>query len=352
MRERDLSSSEMLVLTSMARDPLLTDRERGGELAVNANTVATIRKRLLSRDWVRPINIPHPAFLESELLAVIYTDFNPAIPDTTRLATTAVHIDSVEEIFFAVAEGHRGFSLSLSPNFTEIARVNNERVHLYAKKDFIESTPPNVVLFPLQLSRLVRFFDFFPLLNHKFEAGMEPREHAYKEPERTMSELSANELLVYHSLIQKPGVSDAVAAKGLPVTRRTVSNFRKRFLDEGLYEPIYYPNLRKLGFRILALAHTQFNPKRPFLTEKGEAEASVWDSAVFSAAGAYDQINISVHMTYDGFQYRMNQLSARYKEMGLIADMPTARVHTVGNMKVTKDLVLAPLVKKLAGELG
>ena len=65
MGRKTLSQNEKMVLVSMARDPLLTDKERGAKLGLSGNTTATIRKRILNNSLLRFAYLPNPNFIDS-----------------------------------------------------------------------------------------------------------------------------------------------------------------------------------------------------------------------------------------------------------------------------------------------
>lgn len=347
MPKRSLSQNERMIMASMLRDPLLIDRERGEELGISGNTTATIRKRLLANDYIRFYYLPNPDFLGCELIVLIYSEFNPAIPDEERIRVTSRFIDSFPEIFLSMGEGHQGFSLSLAKNYTEIAKVNNDRIKLYASHRFIENTPPMMVIFPNEITYLNRFFDYFPLINADLETGLPQKKKRKHRVERSINDLSRNEQSVFRALLEAPGETDEAVSRGLPVSRKTVSNCRRRFIANHYMEPVYVPNLSLLGFSILAMIHTRFNPRRPCDNKKRDNMPIVRDSAFFSINGMYDQLVLSAHKSYEVYQEELNRMVQEYKERDMLQDIPAARIYTTGRMKVIKDLTFVPNVEKM-----
>jgi len=349
MVKKGLSNNEKLVLASMVRDPLLTDRERGEQLGISGNTTATIRKRLLANDYLRFVYLPNPNFMGCELIAVIYSEFNPGITDEKRIDVTSSVIDSVPEIFLSIGEGHQGFSLSLAKNYTDIARVNNERINLYASHRFIENVPPTMVIFPNDLSSIDSFFDYFPLLNRELGTELPARSRERVKLDRRISELSKNEQAAYTELIKHPGETDETVSRDLPVSRKTVSNCRRRFVSGGYMEPVYIPNLYALGIAIMAMIHTRFNPRNPCDPGSKDRKPIVHDSAFFSIAGMYDQFTLSAHKSYEVYQEELNQMVQEYKARDMLQDIPAARIYTTTKMKIIKDLSFVPNVEKMIG---
>jgi len=103
-------------------------------------------------------------YLGCELLAVIYTQFNPVIPLNERIKTTKKTIEVFEEIFFSAGEQEKGFSISLSKNYTNIGKINEIRTETFGKVDLLEQEYPTEVIFPFETSHINRFFDFSRIL--------------------------------------------------------------------------------------------------------------------------------------------------------------------------------------------
>ena len=108
-----LSHNEKRVLLGIVAYPHLNDTELAELLDMPYSTLSTIRTRLKNHDYFRTVRVPMMQNLGAELLAVMYTFFNPAISVQQRVGITAKTIEIFEEIFYSVGETHKGFLFSI-----------------------------------------------------------------------------------------------------------------------------------------------------------------------------------------------------------------------------------------------
>ncbi|MFW6120603.1 MAG: hypothetical protein ACOC80_06840, partial [Petrotogales bacterium] len=165
MKEFELTDKEKLALYGLVRYPNLTDKKLSEELDLKPSTVTSIRHRLRKKDYFRSLIIPTLQNIGCEMLAVIYTNFSPLIPLEERVEITGRAIEVFEEIFFSIGEQDKGFSLSLSRDYTTVGRINDIRTQTFGGRGLLEDEYPSMVLFPFDISKIYRFFDFAPLLH-------------------------------------------------------------------------------------------------------------------------------------------------------------------------------------------
>ena len=163
MKKTELTKKEKLMLYGLAKYPQLTDKELSDKLDLKHSTVTSIRHRLKESEYLRKLIIPKIQSLGCEMLVVIYTHFSPLIPLLERIEITGKTIEVFDEIFLSVGEQDKGFSLSLSKDYATIGRINDIRTQTFGGRGLLEEEYPNTVVFPFEISKIYRFFDFSTL---------------------------------------------------------------------------------------------------------------------------------------------------------------------------------------------
>jgi hypothetical protein len=129
--------------------------------------------------------------------------FNPVIPLKERVETTKRTIEVFDEIFFSVGEEEKGFSISLSQNYTNIGRINEIRTETFGKLGLLEKEYPHEVIFPFETSHIHTFFDFSSVLQKLFELDDIQKPSTTSDLFRNVSmiELTTKEKKVYGALV-------------------------------------------------------------------------------------------------------------------------------------------------------
>ncbi len=175
MKKSELTKKEKLMLYGLVRYPQLTDKQLSEKLDLKHSTVTSIRHRLKENEYLRKLIIPKLQSMGCEMLVVIYTNFSPLIPLEERVEITGKAIEVFDEIFFSVGEQDKGFSLSFSKDYATIGRINDIRTQTFGGRGLLEEEYPNMVVFPFEISKIYRFFDFAPLLRNSFELNLEAK---------------------------------------------------------------------------------------------------------------------------------------------------------------------------------
>ena len=176
MKKFDLTSKEKLMLYGLVKYPTLTDKKLSDKLKIKQSTVTSIRNRLKDKGYFRKLIIPRLQNMGCQMLVSIYTSFSPLIPLEERVVITGEAIEVFEEIFFSVGEQDKGFSLSLSKDYATIGKINDIRTQTFGGRGLLEEEYPNMVVFPFDISRVYRFFDFSPLLKKSFDLKFDDEE--------------------------------------------------------------------------------------------------------------------------------------------------------------------------------
>jgi len=349
MNQQDLTYKEKLMLYGLTRYPNITDKQLGEKLNLKHSTVTSIRHRLRQNQYFRGLTIPRLQNFGCNMLVLIYTDLSPLIPLEERVIISGKTIAVFEEIFLSIGAQERGFSLSLSKDYATIGRINDIRTSVFGKYGFLEDEYPNMVVFPFDISKIYRFFDFAPLLKNTFNLDLDEFEIVKDLGFVTKKDikLTDREKNIYCGLVEFPEISDSQLAKKTNVSRHTVSRFRKKFEANSLIRRFNLPNLKNLGFEILTTYHIRFDPRNHPDMENDEAILLISDSTIVMACRMFEAFMLCVHTDFDDYNKDTTRIMQILKEKKWISKNPEIRTHSLNELVFIKDFVFAPIVKKI-----
>jgi hypothetical protein len=344
-----LSKNEKLVLWGLVACPDLNDLELAKKLDMHYSTLCTVRKRLQDGDYYRTIRVPVLQRLGAEMLAVIYTVFNPAISVQERARITTRTIEISEELFYSVGETHKGFSVSIASRYLDLCRINDVRIETFARAGLLDQKHPTEAIFPFDISHIPRFFDYAPLLAQTFGIeSSDPRGTGLPGGSGRV-ELSPMEKRVMLGMVENPDMSEKELAEKLGLSRHTFSKARKLLEGEGMVMRKRIPNLMKLGFKVLAISHIMFNPKKPFNEKLLDKGILLNPATVMLAARKFECITLSVYNEYEDYREEHTRDLQYLKENDYLVDMPNTAKYMIPSMVVMKDMVFGPMVRKTLG---
>jgi DNA-binding MarR family transcriptional regulator len=351
MKNVELTDKERTLLYGLSKYPNLTDKSLSKKLNLKHSTVTSIRHRLHKNEYFRKLIIPKLQNMGCQILVATYTNFNPLIPLEERVAITGETIEVFEEIFFSVGEQDKGFSLSLSRDYATIGKINDIRTQTFGSRGLLEEKYSNMVIFPFEISRIYRFFDFAPLLNSSFNLDFEDKkdikDFGMKDIDNVI--FSDTEKNVYCMMISNPEMSDDDIGREIGVSRHTVSRLRRKFEKNNLVRKISLPNLQKLGFEILTFYHIKFDPRNPPNMDNDASFILLSDSTIFLACRRFEAVMISIHMDYDDYRKDLMQIMQILKENKWIAEDPIIRTYGLNTTIFIKDFKFAPITHKIVG---
>jgi DNA-binding CsgD family transcriptional regulator len=351
MKKPDMTNKEKLVMYGLVKYPNLTDKELSEKLKLNQSTVTSIRNRLKTNGYFRKLIIPRLQNMGCQMLVNIYTSFSPLIPLEERVEITGEAIEVFEEIFFSVGEQDKGFSLSLSKDYATIGKINDIRTQTFGGRGLLEEEYPNMVVFPFDISRVYRFFEFAPLLKKSFNLDFDYKEEIFNIAFRHTKDviLTDTEKNVFCMMISYPELSDGNIGREIGVSRHTVSRLRRGFESEKLIRKINLPNLEKFGFEILVFYHIRFDPRNPPNMDNDDAASLMSDSTIFFASRQFEAIMITIYADYDDFRSENMKIMQLLKQNGWIAEDPKILSYSLSKMAFIKDFKFAPITQKIVG---
>ncbi|RLF44142.1 MAG: hypothetical protein DRN09_03670, partial [Thermoplasmata archaeon] len=127
----------------------------------------------------------------------------------------------------------------------------------------------------------------------------------------------------------------------------TVSKMKRKFRESNLLKRIIIPNVKKLGFEILAFYHISFDPKNPPDVERNENALLMNDYTVFMATRKFEAVMLSFYANYDEYSTDRTRIFRLLREKNLITDKPVVKSYSLRNMAIIKDFTFDPLVRKI-----
>ncbi len=342
----DLSKNEGLVLWGLTVYPNLTDIEVSKKLDMPHSTFSTIRKRLQKNGYYTTVMVPMVQCLGAEMLAVLYTFFNPAISVEERAVITTKTIEIFEEIFYSVGETHKGFSVSFSSDYTAIGQITERRIETFAREGLLDIQQPKEVIFPFEISQIPLFFDFDALLADAFDIDMKVETERGLDLCTNHIELSNTEKTIMLAMVKNPDATDLMLAKIVDMSRHTVSKVKHKLEESGLVAKKRIPNLEKLGFNVLTFSHINFNPSKPLDNELLESNVLNNPSSIFLAARRFECVLLSVYKDYEAYREDKGMRLQYLKENNYLADLPADGKYMIPNMVIMKDMNFGPILKK------
>ena len=351
MSKSELTNKEKLMIYGLVKYPNFTDKQLSKKLKLNHSTVTSIRNRLRENEYIRRLIIPHLQNMGCQMLVIIYTNFSPLIPLEERVEITGKTIEVFEEIFFSIGEQDKGFSLSFSRDYATVGKINDIRTQTFGSRGLLEDEYPSMVVFPFDISKIYRFFDFSPLIKKSLNLKIEGNENiinlAFKHTKNV--DFSDTEKNVFCMMISYPEMSDSNIGREIGVSRHTVSRLRRGFEEKNLIRKISFPNLQRLGFEILAFYHIRFDPRNPPDIENDDTALLMSDSTVFFACRMFEAVMISVYKDYDDYKSEMVKVMQILKENRWIAQDPIIKTYGLNTMIFIKDFKFAPITHKIVG---
>jgi len=347
-----LSRNEKLTMFGLVRFPTFNDRVLAGEIKLKMSTVTAIRNRLKREGWFRTVRIPYLERLGGELLIVTTTRLNILKPREELLRTLREILGSMDDVFFALADTNHVIMFSKCRNYTD-AWTDAEKGHQQLVDKGVLAgrlARKQTVIFPLNQTKLLRFFDFSNILNQQYGLEypvLDPPVNVKLEtpgPRR----LSRIEKRVYLGLVRHPDHVDNDVARKIGVTRQSVTKIRKRLESEGLLSTIRVPDLQKTGLEILAMSHYEALPGATLAARKKGIERVLKEMpSFFHVFGQREGVVIGLAASFTDLHRRQYEASKMYLERGYFKDEPTLTLLSVQDLAVVKDFTFAPLVKRV-----
>ncbi len=319
-----LSVNEAKVLYGLVRWPQATDAEIGEKMQLNRTTVTVIRQRLKKEGYYRFVYAPDFRVIGCGIITVLYGEFLGAVKKGLDVLKESVK-DGVSSFFYMV--NHRGQHMSLGASQSLRKIMENIKTHhdIHHTEGYLTDKRHNYIFFPMELTQVPRYFDYAPLIAK--ENGIEHKPE--KEEDNAVSwNPTKKEKAVFDALIQNPEEKDDKIAEKAGVSRQTVNTVRNKLLGDGVIKPKVIPDMKKLGFGILAFTHLHMNPHQDLEKRKPHTDKVLEDTAhILKICGELETVVLSVHKDFGDYKKSHDSMIGYYRQNRLLSDNPTAHIY-------------------------
>ncbi|MDG6224477.1 MAG: hypothetical protein QCI82_03085 [Candidatus Thermoplasmatota archaeon] len=347
---KNLNDAERTALFGLVTFPDLNDMDLSQRFSMKYSTFASAKSRVIAKGFVDEYYLPVFPRLGFELLATVYTDFNPAVTVEERVKNTIKHVEVYPEMVFSLGESHRGFSISIAENVTRVMRISLERIKLFAELNLLEIELPTEIMLPFELSNIHRYFNLSPLINLTYSTTGKSGSELSKEfsiprsdllfgdsimqvnPKNERSQeddLSRVEKELMYYIVKYPQLSAAKLANIAPYSRHTISKVREDMLYRGLLTKQVIPNLNVLGYSILSLFHARIDPSKPIDPSTCNRREILQDETVFLVSRPTELLMLAVYEDYVHYNKGMGAFIQFLKSGNYITKIPTIRNHSL-----------------------
>lgn len=348
-RAKRLSANEKKVLYGLVKYPLLNDRELAIKLGFKMSTLTAIKNRLKKDSYFFTVRIPYLNNIGCELLTVSYGSFNPLISEEDRMRIHSENMNIYQNIFYSLWEANQGFSIGVYPNYTESKKANEQFEHIFSKNQLYDKEGFTHIIFPYELTSILMFFDFLPLL-HKAFGVKEPLDQTIelKPAGTTQTHLTQVEKKIFYGLVTYPDLPDKQIAELINVTRQSIARARKVFETSGIIKTKRIVNLKKLGFEILALAHVKFRPESPISARmEGVKKVVEYLPSFFWVGENLETVVIGAYRNFEELQQSKMKSITLYKKLDFLKEDPMIQLFSIPNMKILRNHKYGEMVKNL-----
>ena len=356
METQDISKNEKIVLYGLAKYPRLADKDICKVIDMKQSTFSTIKKKLHKDGYYHTSYDPILQHLGCEMMSLWYVRLNRRTRTEDRLKVTRKALLEAEDLVTILSESNQAVILTVSQDISSHMEVFDRITQLYDSHGFLEGAV-NTVMFPFEQTAIFSFFDFAPLLNRIFKiespSKMLPEIDVDSPKVRcrvTHRDLKSLEKRVYLGLIRFPELSDFALSEKLGCSRQVVRRLRYAFLEEKLIKKRRIVSLEKLGFEILAMTHSRFNPMKP-LREREICikNVAMLQTPIFNIARDPESVMLTPFKNFEEFQMIHERFTNFCSEHDSLKGEPTKILLSIPRIHEIKWLVYEPLVQKVMG---
>ena len=349
-----LSENEKKVLYGLVRYPDLPDTEIHKRIGVKRSTYALHKKKLMENGYYSTVRVPILQHLGCTFLIVSYLTLNRKKTLKDRLAVSNKYLGEFPEEFFVVSEANHAINIAIAKNMTEFERNFEQFIQVFEDNDLLAEERITTIRFPFDLTRVLSFFEFAPLLHRTFELDLNDDavdlEVNFEKTQCVVKnrELSELEKSIYYALIKYPELSDSGLAGKVKCTRQSITKAKERFYDEALIKTKRIINLEKLGFGILAFTHSKCNPRKS-MAERRECiiRISKIKMPIFHLSKNFDRISITPFMNFKDY-HDIHERATNFCSINdIITEEPKTILLSIPRMTMIKNHLYAPIVKKI-----
>jgi DNA-binding MarR family transcriptional regulator len=347
----DLTPREKATLFGMVRFPSYNDRELSEALNARMSTVTSIRARLMERGLFSRAMVPSLRALGAGVLSICYggVSCGHLVDIKQALDRGLSRLDGYDS-FYALVGSLSWLEMGAFRNYTEAQRMGEGMWRRFCDlSGGMPGQPCARSHYPMELVQFHNYFDHAPLVARLLAARGDPV-LPRRVPPAVARRLSPVERLVLYGMVKRPGASDKEIAGGLGVSRQAVARVRRLLVKEGRLMPVVIPNLRMLGFELLAFFHFRLDAcKAPEAQEGAVRQILEGIPHIFAMSAGPEVLVLGAYSSQSGFEKGSIRLIRGLEGACLLDGSPVVLTFPVGDTVAVKDHDYVQFVKAMLG---
>ncbi len=320
------TEKEKLVYYGIVKYPLFNDIELSNKLNIKRTTITSIKNKLKKEGLYRTCRIPNFSFIGFELLNIFYAKMDASSKrPAEKLAMLKEISDTPEQVFFSCTEKEL-IGIYISKNLTSFKKHADGIMKRYREHGLIEFM--NVGYFPLEFSRFHKVFDYAQLLGSAL--GLEVRDKPSKKQESInpfTRRLTGKEKEILCALVKFPHLNDSQIFEKTKIPRPSISQTRRRLVQEGFLKIVNIPDIKKVKCEVLALHHIKFNSAKSFEAyEKIMEYMSGFESCNFMVSCDFEFFSINAYKSCADYESEHDSCMKYLKESNLVSENPVSMI--------------------------
>jgi DNA-binding MarR family transcriptional regulator len=317
-QENKFSDREKLILYGVTAYPDYSDTALSKEIGVKRSTITAIRNRLKSAGVYREIYIPNLEAIGCKAITFLYGTYDAR---TKELEEQFKKMSKISRFIGLQYTNNCFYALFATESLIQLQKEIDPILNECARKRLFKDHP-RLVHFPFELNKVMRFFDYAPALDHLFELDRHPTYQSISL--KPNIKLTKNMKDVMHAMVKYPSTANIELAKILRLSRTTVTNIRNKLIKKGFIRKAIVPQLKKMGFELVALSHFKFVPGATIETRQISALYTRGEPhAVLKISGDQETIAVRVFTDYTEESELLDRAAGLYHKHGFLLNDPT-----------------------------
>ncbi|MFH1722972.1 MAG: PAS domain S-box protein [Candidatus Altiarchaeota archaeon] len=251
-----LTLKEQKVFYSLSLNPTFNDRELSEVIGIERSTITAVRNRLLSRGFYTRINAPSFRQIGCSTLSIIQARYRSDTTYEEREKTVSQEIlEESPGLFFSYITDREEFMAICSSNQKEFDETFSRINEVLKEKGFYEEQP-NISHFSLDHPDTRFEYDASRLIGQVL--GVK-KQGSPAPPGMGRKKLTNKERIIFQTMIDFPRFNNTQIASKINVSRRKVSQSKKKLFDNDLMTSLVIPDMGFLGIEILVFCQFSFN---------------------------------------------------------------------------------------------
>ena len=251
-----LTTNQKRVIVGLCNFPTSSDSEIAIKYSVKRSTFSTVKRHLIEKGYISPVNIPNFLSLGATVIAIGTVRFNSNEMDEFRQNRPREILSRIHyfpNLVSVAFESYNGISLLFSKSFTDVILAHNASAGFYIENNL--STPSDLSLFINSLSNetVHHFMEYGRFLEWYW--NLSTVQNLQPSPVFPLSNFQNKQISplgweIYTSIIENPGKNIIELSEINKKPRNTIARWLRFFQQNQLYTTRYIPDLRKIGLKI------------------------------------------------------------------------------------------------------